>query len=83
METSTITPYSAIRIAAPDTKGGKMRAGWIVVDNSTGRRVHFVWQYQRGADELHRFYAPALIRVIAGLSVTVREYERVLREFGQ
>ena len=80
METSTITPYSAIRITAPTTKEGRMRSGWIVVDNSTGQRVHFIWQYERGAKELHRCYAPDVIRVIAGLSVTVREYERVLRE---
>ena len=78
------TPYSAIRIAAPNTKEGRMRAGWIVVDNRTNRRIHFVWQYERGAAELHRVFRADLIRVVAGFSVTVKEYERVLREdFGQ
>lgn len=80
METSTITPYSAIRITAPPTKDGKSRTGWVVILTRTGKKVEFVWQHQRGPEELYRKYPGDLITILAGFSVTVKEYERVLRE---
>ena len=82
-------PFIAIRISAPATKSGESRTGWIVreiLDDSdaiggTAFRA-FVWQHERGAEELFRQYHRDTISVVGGFEVTVKEYQKVLRTNG-
>lgn len=81
-------PFIATRISAPATKSGESRTGWIVqevrdtdsLDDTVFRA--FVWQHERGAEELFRVFHRDTIAVVGGFEVTVKEYQKVLRNYG-
>jgi hypothetical protein len=77
-------PLIATRIAAPATKSGESRTGWIVQEvreDDTAFRA-FVWQHERGAEELFRVFHRDTIAIVGGFEVTVKEYQKVLRNYG-
>ena len=73
-------PYIAIRISAPNTKNGSLRSGWIVRelldDSVTGDTAFraFVWQHERGPEELFREFPRDTISILGGFRVTMKEY---------
>jgi hypothetical protein len=78
-------PFVATRIAAPPTKSGRSRAGWLITEireEGNAIRHGFVWQSRPGADELFREYHADTINIIGGFEVTVKEYQKVLRSIG-
>ena len=74
-------PYIAIRISAPNDKNGNLRSGWIVRE-AEGSVAAFVFQFDRGPDDLYRQFRQESVAIVGGFAVTVREYREQLRYLG-